>query len=425
MIILTVIKCDIDRFLKWGIALCAVAASITLGWAVDLFLWTPSSMSEMENDLSVKKLTQTAYLYPLDAIGSGPLALRPKIACGWVSRIAEEFSIIAFDSRPDVLQKEAKILVAIREGKEQSTIHNGKMIFLQERSEGKGLSLSENPTSLWVKPILLDNGNVLVEAGRKLISKEGSLIAEEKGEFTATPHRGASFRLQENQASCLGELKTAVYLGQDPLILKYGGKEYAAWKDKIKLEFTSESKTYALFVSQGDLLQFNDGEWRCMPIALSSHLPIARVISANAKGVEVQAWDESGFYSLNVKIEAGKLNPAAITHDLLPTSLRMRSNTQVSCVFGKKRLIIKKGDWLLKTAGGWRNLRKAEEIEDCLFHRIKGELFIFDGIEKQQGKSMLQGHLFDRARTNGTLISLPIDTEKKGSQRAANKKDKV
>ena len=276
-----------------------------------------------------------------------------------MSRIAEEFSLIAFNSRPDVLQKDAKILVAIREGKEQSVVHNGKMLFLQESSEGKGLELSETATSLWVKPILLDNGNVLVEAGRKLISKEGVLIGEEKGEFIASPHRNASFRLHENAAACLAELKKAIYLGQDPLIEKYGGKEYAAWKDKIKLEFSSDSRTYALFVSAGDFMQFKDKEWRyILNSEIAADLPLAQVVSVGAKGVEMKGWDESGFFSVQVKIEGNKPSLPAITLDLLPTSLRMRSNTQVSCILGKKRLIIKKGDWLLKTASGWRNLKK-------------------------------------------------------------------
>ena len=95
----------------------------------------------------------------------------------------------------------------------------------------------------------------------------------------------------------------------------------------------------------------------------------------------------------------------------------MRSSTQVSCLFGKKRLIVKKGDWLVRTASGWRNLRRAEEIEDCLYHRLKGELFIFDSIEKEQGKWTMHGHLFDIQRYFATPVSLPIDSEKKSSQR--------
>jgi hypothetical protein len=422
VIILTAFKCDVDRCLKWGVFLSGIGAVAVIGWVVLLFACGPSR-SEWQNSGSEKKMTKVAYLYPLDSIGSGPLSLRPKIACGWMSRIAEELSLISFNSRPDVLQKDAKILVAAQGGKEQMIIPNGKMLFLQERSEGKGLEFSESATALWAKPILLDNGSVLVEAGRKLISKEGALVGEEKGEFIASLQKSATFRHQEGQITCLSELKKGIYLGQDPLIGLYGGKEYAEWKDKVKLEFSSEGRTYAVFVGLNDFLQFKDKEWRFVPQqAIDPHLPLAQTVAVSSKGVELQAWDESGFFCVSVAVDAAsKPGASGVTHDLLPGSLRMRSNTQVSCVLGKKRLILKKGDWLLKTAAGWRNLRRADEIEDCLFHRVKGELFIVDGIEKQQGKSVLQGHLFDPYRTAVNLIHLPIDVEKKGSQRPARK----
>jgi hypothetical protein len=358
-----------------------------------------------------------SYMYPFEAIGSGSLALHPRIACGWVSRIAEEFSVIAFNSRPDAVQKEAKILVAFREGKEQMTIHNGKAIFLQERKEGKGLNLADAPTSLWIKPLILDNGNVLIEAGRKLIGADGVCVTEEKGDFIAYPVRSHA-ALREGQSDPLGELKGAHYIGPDPLIVQYGGNEYAAWREKIKIAFVYQGRSYACFLTQGDMLQYKNGEWRAVSQEeISPRYPLARVDAATAKGVSMRAWDETGFSASQVAIEAQKIAPSAVMHDLLPSGLRLRSSSQVSCLLGKKRLIVKKGDWLLRTASGWRSLRRADEIEDCLYHRLKGELLILDTIEKQQGKWVLAGHLFDELRTQSTPISLPIDTEKKGSQK--------
>lgn len=422
--ILSALKYDLDRFLKLGIFLYAVSGMFVAVWLCLLSFWNPSTSIEKFSHFNANKNSHTTYLFPLDAIGSGPLALRPKIACGWMSRIAEEISVVSFNSRPDVLQKDAKILIVIRESKEQSILNNGKIMFLKERSEGKGLAISDTPTALWIKPILLDNGNVLIEAGRKLISKQGQLINEEKGEFISSLQRTSAFRHHESHLTYFSDLKTAQHLGQDPLIAQYGGKEYANWKEKIKCQFTSDGKSYAVFVSSGDFLQFKDGEWRCIRDGvIDPHLPLAHVISTTSKEVQVHAWDDSGFFSVDVAVLSGKLNSTNVTHDLLPTSLRLRSNTQVSCIFGKRRLIIKKGDWLLRTAAGWRNLRKAQDIEDCLFHRIKGELFIFDQIEKQGGKHVLQGHLFDAQRTLSTLVVLPIDTEKKGSH-SKSKKDK-
>ena len=108
----------------------------------------------------------------------------------------------------------------------------------------------------------------------------------------------------------------------------------------------------------------------------------------------------------------------------------MRSSSQVAWTIGKRRFILKEGDWLLKVGRSWRNLKTEKDIEDCLSHRLKGELFIFDSIEKQQGKVFVKGHLFDEMRTHVTELKIPVATEgtspgkgKKKSATAYKKKE--
>ena len=68
VIIFTSLKCDIDRCLKWGVFLCSGGAIAVVGWVIYLFFWSPA-MSGTPSDLNAKKMTQVAYLYPLDSIG--------------------------------------------------------------------------------------------------------------------------------------------------------------------------------------------------------------------------------------------------------------------------------------------------------------------------------------------------------------------
>jgi hypothetical protein len=56
---------------------------------------------------------------------------------------------------------------------------------------------------------------------------------------------------------------------------------------------------------------------------------------------------------------------------------------------------------------------------------LKGELLIFDGIDKQQGKTVLTGHLFDKNRVSATFVSLPIDAEKKESHKTFRKDKQI
>ena len=81
--------------------------------------------------------------------------------------------------------------------------------------------------------------------------------------------------------------------------------------------------------------------------------------------------------------------------------------------FGQTQDYLKQGDWLLKTASGWRNLKKLEEIDDVLEHRLRGELFLFEALEKQENALLLKGRLFDEMRTQSLPVSLSCRRKRK------------
>lgn len=360
--------------------------------------------------------------FPYESIGGGGLALHPRHALGWVSRLANELALVAYNSRPDIDTKDAKILISLKNGREQLTLSNGRNLYLKESDQGKGLLSSESPTGLWVKPILLDNGSVLIDAGRKLVSKDGT-EGEEKGQFIVSSQGGVPSCYNPTHQQFAKALKGARSFSQDLLIQKYGGREYSSWKDKVVLHLATGTNTYACFVSPGDYLIYEEGEWRISSYEnLKRDHPIAYIRAASGRSIEVEAWDETGFYPLHFKVDVE--GGARLQHkpETMPSKIRLRSGSQVSCALGKRRVILREGDWLLKTSTGWRNLRRSEEIEMYLNHRIKGELFIFDAIEKEQGQFVMKGHLFDETRTQALPLTLSIDAEKPQGKTARKRK---
>jgi hypothetical protein len=407
VIIFSPVAFHIDRWLKQGVRLSVFLLAAVVLAAALLFLLYPWRSRAFESFSASAIQKGGKAQFPYESIGSGALALHPRYALGWVSRLADELALIAYNSRPDVHSEEAKILISLRSGKEQVAFPNGKTLFLRESDQGKGLHFSEAATPLWVKPILLDNGAVLVEAGRK------SGGSEELGQFVVTEAAVASSRYSPGQLPFVKELKAARCLGPDLFVQRYGGREYSSWRDKVVLELARGSATYACFVSAGDFLVYDEEQWRVAEREeLKADLPVALVRAVSSKAVEIEAWDETGFYPLQVKVEMEKQIPFHLKPEVMPTGIRLRSASQVSCAFGKRRVILKPGDWLLKTVSGWRNLRRADEIEQYLNRRLKGELFIFDAIEKQQGKMAMKGQWFDETRTQVQQVTFPIDAEK-------------
>ncbi len=422
MLIFPPTSIQIDRYLKQSVY-CAAIFLIVLSIALLLFFFTyPFKGKETTiSGNSSQKIGRS--FFPYESIGSGGLALHPRHALGWISRLADELILMAYNSRPDVDSKEAKILISLKNGKEEFSLVNGRVIYLKESEQGKGLHSSDEATSLWVKPILLENGAVLVEAGRKLVSKEG-IAGEEKGQFVISEQGGTPFRYHSAGQPFAKALKSARVFPHDLLIEKYGGREYEVWRNKAVLEI-AEASTYACFISPSDYLHYEKGEWHVSPFEeLKRENPIAHVKSISGKTVELEIWDETGFSPAQVKIEIENQGRMQVKPEMMPSSFRLRSSSQVSCSFGKRRVVLKQGDWLLKTATGWKNLRRAEEIEQYLHHRLKGELFIFDGIEKEQGRTVVKGHLFDETRTLMNPVSLPIEVEK-GQGKGARKRKPI
>jgi hypothetical protein len=390
-----------------------------------LFLSPWATVSDFASCKGGSLLSQRKTPFMHDAIGTGPLALRPSHAHGWVARLADELSLIAYNSRPGVSSKEAKILLGFKHSKEQVSISNATPFYLKESLEGKGLCVCQEPAVFWVKPILLDSGSVLLEVVRRVVTGEGQEV-EEKGQFIANLQGGAS-RYNPGQQEYALEFRGGSAFPYDVLMQKYGGQEFAPLGNQVILELPSRRGSYALFVTAGNYLQYVDGEWQITALEeLQADLPVALVRLASERGIEVDLWEKSGFYPFPVKIEGKKGGAVPFPPESMPSGIRLRTGTQVSCAFGKRRLILKQGDWVIKGASGWRHLRNAEDIQLYLQRRLKGDLFIFDGIEKEaQGKLTMKGHLFDETHTYVQPVSLPINVDKQQSKTTRKRRSTV
>ncbi len=409
MIVFPPLRIPWDRYLRW-FGICAAALVGVALCSMSLLLFFTSSHSERLLAINGSDLAHRRVVFAHEMIGSGPLGLRPVHAHGWVARLAEEMVLIAYDSRPDTSAADARVLLGFKQGKEQLTLLNGKSFYLKESEQGKGLHSSMEPTGLWARPIVLEGGSVLFEVGRRLTSGEGEEV-EEKAQFIAGSQGGS---MRQAQQECALDLKGAKAFPLDSLLQKYGGKEFASFAVQAVLEISSRVGSYALSVASGDYLAYEEGEWRQKPLQeIRRDQPVAYVRSALEKGIELDVWDEQGFYPLHVVLDAKRQMTSPFGPDALPSAVRLRTGTQVSCSMGKRRLILKQGDWLLRTSSGWRHLRGLEEIKLYLDRRLKGDLFIFDGIEKEsQNKCSLRGNLFDETRTYVQPVSVPINMDK-------------
>lgn len=360
----------------------------------------------------------------LDEIGKGVLSLNPMKKSSLVPDLSREILVLARSSRPDCDAKEGAILLSTKSSSEQRIVTLGEQIFLachKNKDEEPTYTFSDKKTALWIKPVLGGQEDIYLEVGQFSPSKQGEGFFEEVGQVLVQQVKSSTFK-EKHESAFLSSIRQAKWWGSDCLFKQYGGQEYREMMQKQKVEIPGASGSQFYFLSAGDYLQWQAGLWQATSLSsVTPGCPLAYVKSISSKNMEIEVWDERGFYPQMLRLDLQPSSKSQKT-DFSNSLVRLRSSSQVTCSLGKRRFILKEGDWLLKVGKSWRNLKRSKDIEDCLQHKLRGELFIFDSIDKQQGKLFLKGSLFDEMRTQMTSVSLPISPEEHASSKGKKAK---
>jgi hypothetical protein len=366
------------------------------------FIWTVFAKKEDVEPLSVTSIpAQQIY----STIGSGPLSLSRGEEFIYLSVLSHQIEFKLQNSRPDALEAPANLKMTLKGGVEEKVIESGEKIYLAGSLDKGPFCFSEEPSSIWIVPRLSHRGAVLVEVG--ILKPSGEMMLQ----FTSDPFINPSGDiLTENY---FHHLSQARWWGEDLLFQKYGGKDFEASKSKQKIVFAGPDP-YFLFVDVGDLLLWENNRWRVITSEEASpDLPIAQIKSIQNQELEIETWGQAGGTPELIRLVQERIPPMPLRMEGLPSSLRLRSSTQVTCLFGKRRMILRQGDWLLKTNAGWHVLKNLKDFDDYINHKTKGDLFVFDSIEKDGDNLKLLGSLFNGSRTQVHPISLPIEKDNK------------
>jgi hypothetical protein len=181
-------------------------------------------------------------------------------------------------------------------------------------------------------------------------------------------------------------LAEAFWLGTDPLKELYGLGEGAE-----KLELKGEGVEWKV----GDLFVFSSGRWEK---GKEGEGPMARFRVRGERLAEWECWEGGSYFRLPVQM--APLMGLRVKGEEFLSSIRIRSEKQVSLVLDKQPMVLRLGDWVLKQNGRWRVIRRADERKKIVEGK-GGDLFILDKIE---GKTV-RGHLFLGSRSQ----ALPIE----------------
>lgn len=339
--------------------------------------------------------------FAYERIGSGALALSGSGLSPLFAALSREIFLLGKNTRPDAGAHEVRIGLCLGGSGEQRFVKSGTPVFLDlqvnESGEMVHMGFASEPTQVWITPRDIESGNVLIEVGQSPL-----FAGVEQQEFVLKP----SPKEKKRENSAFMALQTARVLGQDLFFARYGAEKYRALAQKQKVEIYPSM----VFLQQGDFLSWKNGKWVS---GSEPSAPLAIVKKIEGTEIVLQAWDETGFESTEIRVPHKNREHSLPKIDKYLSSVRRRSANQVTALLGGKRVILKKGDWVLKTKNGWRNLRSLQDIQAYLNNELVGQLFVLESIENAaDGKPVIMGNFFDETRTQIEPIYIAINQDR-------------
>ncbi|NGX45137.1 MAG: hypothetical protein K940chlam2_00280 [Chlamydiae bacterium] len=328
----------------------------------------------------------------LSKIGTGPLSLKGSGTSPMLIALATQLAMLGKSHLPDRLAP--SVLLGISGSQEQCKLSVGEKLFLKIDENTRAVEFSALPQEVALTA-------TAIESDKAVFTIEPCALFPQEALRTFSLKRKGALPIQHAFPPLLA-FQNAIFWGPDLLIEQYGGKEFGLLKGSVKVELSDGNAPYFLYMKEGELLSWNEGRWQQRGISGGENA-FAKVTAVSVQQVDVQVCEESGFNSSDVKIMRARGGPNGPQGALL-TEVHRRSNSEVAASIGKKRMILKEGDWVLKGKHGWRKIGSLRGIDACLSHELRGELFIFDRIEGDQ----LIGNVFDEMRTSQTPIRIPL-----------------
>jgi len=315
-----------------------------------------------------------------------------------VPDLSGEIILFLDPSRPGEINEDPHFFALLKKSGQVQRVHFPCRLDLEVKKDK--IVVSKDLTDFWIE--ITENKDEQITGTGYITSLQGEKIA------------GESFILALNEPPIrnVGELG-----GRAPFKALAEGRWWG--KDLLKVEFAPKISVERVEIHSryfeleaNDWLVWKEGFWQ-----KSSHPeqgpPLARVQSIHGKALVLEGWDEEGYVRLALgHPPVGASRPKV--EDIL-SAIRVRSEKQISCMIEKQCMVLKTGDWVLKSKGKWKVLRSEGERSSFLNGELLGDLFIFEQIVNKQGQKAIQGRLFHPGRTQVVNMEVMAQSTRKAT----------
>jgi hypothetical protein len=372
-------KVNKNRLLKWQKAVVFIAIVISI-WGI-----------AMASSRAQHALPQARPLpvFDIASIGRGPLGLIPKTLSPIAQEVVQELLVIGVNNRPD--QAVTTLTLGCKTSGDTTVAVMDQPLYLTD-----DWRWSKTPTDRTLTTVALQGDEVVMQLAC------GGQMSEE---FNLIP--SPLFQQPMDDHPYVQALKAGKGWAFDRLLHDWGGEEYRFLSLKHKVQIGSSVH----FLDVKDCLWWDGSTWKP---GLHSDAPLAQLIASYDRSVQMGVWDEKGTSMVKIDIPVQSSGQIELNPREMMKGVKVRSHGEIVCQLGRRRVIVKEGDWWIKVGGRFRPLRSVRDLEAFLRHEIQGELVMFEKIETSQDQVCIKGRYFDHMRTKEEPLTLTLDSGKKG-----------
>ncbi len=402
---------------KVSICVCFLLAAVIIACLLASSLLIKQEVKEVKSPviLAQKKIKLNP---PYDV-----LPLESQYCTIFEEDVKKQVKFFGRNARPDAKQTSLGCLVGLENSSNKFFLVQDQKYYLKY---AKGyLEFSSKATPIWVKVQPIDDKSMNLNLYFLLSDQSNSKVFQHSKEILLTKSfiEEESYNKYFSEKAWFESFEVAKWWGIDKFYDTYGSQSNGYTKGSQRLDFKGDGSDF-LFVNKGELLIYKDNNWQKPTDQVDTReYPLAVVKGISPAKLDLQLYDINGIYHKSIQLSAEKFSPLNIRIEETFTKLRQRSLERLTCKLGNKTVILKEGDWVLKTASGWKVLKNLDEIEKYLNLVTKGELFVFDKIEKNRDENtFLKGRLFDPMRSQLQSIRVPLAKQKKNKRLHSKKK---
>jgi len=206
----------------------------------------------------------------------------------------------------------------------------------------------------------------------------------------------------------------AQWYGKDLFLETHGGEDFKLIADKERIDFNNKAVPYSIFAKEKESFIWKDSRWQEITLFEDTlSYPLLYIDKIEERMMNISLWSPNGKIENHLHIVKSRetWSPSFLESQI--KFIGSKTTSQAIVEINNNRTTITANDWIIYYNKEWTKIESRKQLDNYLNNKLHGELFIFKGLGKNESGPVLQGHIFNRSKTEKHLFEIPLQSGQK------------